>query len=193
MGTPFSPNTIALAMYLRFVHHIIYRRLSRLLLELFGLEISEGALDAAFQRGKPQFDAEVSAILARRHRTLSSSTRREYRRRLEHRLDAVMALARPTVTGIACARGTARSASTSSPFSNTPTSPQTTTAASASFHSRLPTERSPAAFDRNGALNSMPQRDRSSAPWLGAASTPSKPFCKAGPSSHRVEQLHQRH
>ena len=31
-------------MYLRFVHHVSYRRLSRLLLELFGLEISEGAL-----------------------------------------------------------------------------------------------------------------------------------------------------
>jgi transposase len=68
MGTPFSPNIIALAMYLRFVHHISYRRLSRLLLELFGLAISEGALDAAFQRGKPQFDAQVSAILARLRR-----------------------------------------------------------------------------------------------------------------------------
>jgi len=58
MGTPFSPNIIALAMYLRFVHHVSYRRLSRLLLELFGLAISEGALDAAFQRGKPLFDAD---------------------------------------------------------------------------------------------------------------------------------------
>ena len=34
-----------------------------------------------------------AVILARRHRTLSPSTRSEYRRRLEHRLDAVMALA----------------------------------------------------------------------------------------------------
>ena len=68
MGTPFSPNIIALAMYLRFVHHVSYRRLSRLLLELFGLAISEGALDAAFQRSRPQFDAEVSAILARLRR-----------------------------------------------------------------------------------------------------------------------------
>lgn len=68
MGTPFSPNIIALAMYLRFVHHISYRRLSRLLLELFGLAISEGAIDAAFQRAHPHFDAEVSAILARLRR-----------------------------------------------------------------------------------------------------------------------------
>src|SRR3954466_15610284 len=64
-GTPFSHTIVALAMYLRFVHHVSYRRLSRLLLELFGLAISEGALGAAFRRGKPRFDAETSAILAR--------------------------------------------------------------------------------------------------------------------------------
>ena len=67
-GTPFSPNIVALAMYLRFVHAVSYRRLSRLLLELFGLAISEGALDAAFRRGKPRFDAETAAILARLRR-----------------------------------------------------------------------------------------------------------------------------
>jgi transposase len=54
-----------MALYLRFVHHVSYQRLSRLLLELFGLAISEGALDAAFRRGKPRFDADVAAILAR--------------------------------------------------------------------------------------------------------------------------------
>lgn len=67
-GTPFSLNIVALAMYLRFVHAVSYRRLSRLLLELFDLAISEGALDAAFRRGKPQFDADVAAILARLRR-----------------------------------------------------------------------------------------------------------------------------
>jgi len=67
-GTPFSVNIVALAMYLRFVHAISYRRLSRLLLELFGLVISEGALDAALRRGKPALDAEVGAILARLRR-----------------------------------------------------------------------------------------------------------------------------
>jgi transposase len=67
-GTPFSLNIVALAMYLRFVHAVSYRRLSRLLLELFGLAISEGALDAAFRRGKPRFDAGVAAILARLRR-----------------------------------------------------------------------------------------------------------------------------
>jgi len=67
-GTPFSVGIVALAMYLRFVHAISYQRLSRLLLELFGLAISEGALDAAFRRGKPHFDADVAAILARLRR-----------------------------------------------------------------------------------------------------------------------------
>jgi len=31
-GTPFSPNIVALAMYLRFVHAVSYQRLSRLML-----------------------------------------------------------------------------------------------------------------------------------------------------------------
>ena len=67
-GTPFSVNIVALAMYLRFVHAISYRRLSRLLLELFGLAISEGALDAAFRRARAPFDADVAIILARLRR-----------------------------------------------------------------------------------------------------------------------------
>ena len=67
-GTPFSVNIVALAMYLRFVHAVSYKRLSRLLLELFGLAISEGALDAAFRRARPRFDADVAAILARLRR-----------------------------------------------------------------------------------------------------------------------------
>ncbi len=67
-GTPFSLNIVALAMYLRFTHAVSYQRLNRLLLELFGLAISEGALDAAFRRARPCFDAEVGAILARLRR-----------------------------------------------------------------------------------------------------------------------------
>jgi transposase len=67
-GTPFSINIVALAMYLRFTHAISYQRLARLLLELFGLAISEGALDGAFRRCKPRLDADVAAILARLRR-----------------------------------------------------------------------------------------------------------------------------
>jgi len=67
-GTPFGVGIVTLAIYLRFVHAISYQRLSRLLGELFGLAISEGALDAAFRRGKPAFDADVASILARLRR-----------------------------------------------------------------------------------------------------------------------------
>ena len=67
-GTPFSGNIVALALCLRVVHAVSHRRLSRLLLELFGLAISEGALDAAFRRTKPRFDAEGAAILGRLRR-----------------------------------------------------------------------------------------------------------------------------
>ena len=48
-------------MDLRFTHAISYQRLTQLLLDLFGFSISEGALDAAFRRGKPSLDAEVAA------------------------------------------------------------------------------------------------------------------------------------
>jgi transposase len=68
-GTPFSVGIIAMAIYLRFTHAISYKRLSRLMLDLFGLAMSEGALDAAFQRAVPKFDAEVGAILARLRRS----------------------------------------------------------------------------------------------------------------------------
>jgi transposase len=64
-GTPFSLNIMAVAIYLRVTHAISYQRLSRLFLDLFGLAISEGALDASFRRCKPRVDAEVGAILAR--------------------------------------------------------------------------------------------------------------------------------
>jgi len=67
-GSPFSINIMALALYLRFTHAISYKRLSKLMLELFGLVISEGALDAMFQRSRTCLDAEVSAILARLRR-----------------------------------------------------------------------------------------------------------------------------
>jgi transposase len=68
-GSPFSINIVTLAMYLRFVHAISYRRLTRLMLDLYGLAISEGALDAAFRRGKPRFDASVTSILVRLRRS----------------------------------------------------------------------------------------------------------------------------
>lgn len=68
-GSPFSPGILAMAIYLRFVHAISYQRLRRLFEHLFGLAISEGALDAMFRRAKPSFDGEVGAILARLRRS----------------------------------------------------------------------------------------------------------------------------
>ena len=68
-GSPFSVNILALAIYLRMTHAISYQRLTRLFLHLFALQISEGALDAMFQRAKPRFDNEVAAILARLRRS----------------------------------------------------------------------------------------------------------------------------
>jgi transposase len=67
-GSPFGLSILAVALYLRFVHAVSYRRLTRLLLHLFALAISEGALDAMFQRAKPKFDDEAMAILARLRR-----------------------------------------------------------------------------------------------------------------------------
>jgi transposase len=67
-GSPFGPSVLAQALYLRFTHAISYRRLTRLFLDLFALQISEGALDAMFRRAKPRLDDEVAAILARLRR-----------------------------------------------------------------------------------------------------------------------------
>lgn len=68
-GTPFNPGIVAVALYLRFTHAISYQRLCRLFAHLFGLTISEGALDAIFPRAKPCFDSETVAILARLRRS----------------------------------------------------------------------------------------------------------------------------
>ena len=67
-GSPFGASMQALALYLRFIHAISYQRLTRLFAHLFALAISEGALDALFQRAKPRFDDEIAAILARLRR-----------------------------------------------------------------------------------------------------------------------------
>ena len=68
-GSPFGPSVVAMALYLRFTHAISYQRLRRLFEHLFGLVISEGALDALFRRAKPAFDDATAAILARLRRS----------------------------------------------------------------------------------------------------------------------------
>ena len=49
-GTPFGPGIRSLLMYLHDSHHVIFERMSRMLGELFGLTISEGAISNAFSR-----------------------------------------------------------------------------------------------------------------------------------------------
>lgn len=64
-GSPFSAGIAALAVYLRFVQAISYERLARCFRDLFGLSISEGALNAMLRRTKPRFDKETEGILKR--------------------------------------------------------------------------------------------------------------------------------
>jgi transposase len=67
-GSPFGVSILAVALYLRFVHAISYKRLVGLFAHLFGLEISEGALDSLFRGARSRLDAEVAMILTRLRR-----------------------------------------------------------------------------------------------------------------------------
>lgn len=49
-GTPFGPNVHALLFYLHHSHHVGFERLARMMQELFGLTVSEGAISNAFAR-----------------------------------------------------------------------------------------------------------------------------------------------
>lgn len=61
-GSPFGPNLRAFVLYLRFGQAIPFARLERLLFDLFGLEISEGALANLLQDSAPAFEAQTSRI-----------------------------------------------------------------------------------------------------------------------------------
>ncbi|WP_460019016.1 IS66 family transposase [Magnetospira thiophila] len=64
-GSPFGPNLRAFVLYLRFGQAIPFERLERLLRDLFGLEISEGALANMLQDSAPAFAAQTSRIKER--------------------------------------------------------------------------------------------------------------------------------
>jgi transposase len=64
-GTPFRASVQSLATYLRYTHAISYERLSALLSQVFGLDISEGGLANMFQRVKGRLDHRVTEILTR--------------------------------------------------------------------------------------------------------------------------------
>ncbi len=64
-GSPFGPHLRAFALYLRFCHAISLQRLSRLMSDLLGLEISEGALVNILDASCPAFSRQTSLIRAR--------------------------------------------------------------------------------------------------------------------------------
>ncbi len=64
-GSPFTPSTEAMAVYMRYEHAVSYQRLSKLFADLHGLTISQAALANLFKRVKPGFDARFQAVLAR--------------------------------------------------------------------------------------------------------------------------------
>jgi len=64
-GSPFGPNLRALAIYLRAVQGIPLARLSNVLRDLFGLDISEGALVNILNASREPFAAQTNLIKAR--------------------------------------------------------------------------------------------------------------------------------
>ena len=69
-GSPFGPNLRAFVLYLRAAHAVSYERLARLMSDLLGLEISEGALVNIMGDSRPAFARQMEAI---RQRLLSST------------------------------------------------------------------------------------------------------------------------
>lgn len=65
-GTPFGPGIRSLLLYLHHSHHVGFERLSRMLKELFGLTISEGAISNAFARMREGLDAARATSRERR-------------------------------------------------------------------------------------------------------------------------------
>ena len=64
-GSPFGPNLRAFVIYLRFTQGVAFERLSRLMKDLFGLDISEGALVNILSATRENFAAASAAIRAK--------------------------------------------------------------------------------------------------------------------------------
>ena len=63
-GSPFGPNLRAFVLYLRFGQAIPFERLERLMRDLFGLEISEGALVNLLEDSAPEFEVQTGSSSA---------------------------------------------------------------------------------------------------------------------------------
>ncbi len=68
-GSPFGHRIAALVTTMRYSHGISYGRMQQMLGEVFGLEISEGAIANVLSRVKGQLQSEVDGILARLRRS----------------------------------------------------------------------------------------------------------------------------
>jgi transposase len=64
-GSPFGPNLRAFVIYLRVAHAISFERLARLMSDLVGLSISEGALVAMLSESRRAFARQANLIRAR--------------------------------------------------------------------------------------------------------------------------------
>lgn len=64
-GSPFGTSVEGMVTYLRYGHHISYKRLSEMLSHLFNLSISQGAIANIFKRLNVRFDPITQAILMR--------------------------------------------------------------------------------------------------------------------------------
>jgi len=69
-GSPFGPNLRALVIYLRFTQGIGLERLTRLLSDIVGLAVSEGAIVNMLEAARERFAAQTDAI---RRRLLSGT------------------------------------------------------------------------------------------------------------------------
>jgi transposase len=64
-GSPFGPNLRAFVIYLRFTQGVAFERRSRLMKDLFGLSISEGALVNIVAAARQRFASASAAIRAK--------------------------------------------------------------------------------------------------------------------------------
>jgi transposase len=62
-GSPFSNRIAALVTTMRYSHGISYKRMQQMMTEVFGLEISEGAIANILTRVRGQLESEVESIL----------------------------------------------------------------------------------------------------------------------------------
>jgi transposase len=68
-GSPFGHRIAALITTMRYSHGISYSRMQQMLDEVFGLELSQGAIANLLSRVKGQLQSEVDGILARLRRS----------------------------------------------------------------------------------------------------------------------------